>query len=149
MPSPQQLSCHRSRLCCANLDQRRVSHKIRLGVQNPCGLAGDHFERAPGSLKKCPTSFSSRKILNVPQRVRLRCFLACGLADHLFEQPHHTIDAHYGMPKGQKNGTGYFSVAAPVWRTVLLPCLVFHGDTWPDTPIILKTAVHVSDGSSF
>jgi hypothetical protein len=29
--------------------------------------------------------------------LRLRCFFACGLVDHLFEQPHHAIDTRRGM----------------------------------------------------
>jgi hypothetical protein len=44
--------------------------------------------RADRMLKAAPSVvLGSKTILNVPQRVRLRLFLACGLAGRHFEHP--------------------------------------------------------------
>jgi len=46
--------------------------------------------------------------------------------------PNQTSESRARDRKGDR--ATFSCVAAPVSRTVLLPCLVFHADKWPDTP---------------
>ena len=50
-----------------------------------------------GWLQAAPTSSSTKKVLNVPQRARLRAFLVCILVGGAFAQPRYEVHFCYAL----------------------------------------------------